>query len=115
MSLSLATTEKWRGKESGEWKSNTEWHSIVIFIPKLCDIVEKYCKKGNPVYIEGMLETRKWTDKDGIDKHKTEIVLKGFNGKLIMLRSSRDEGRNEFSNLSSNEEYIVDKEDGIPF
>src|SRR3954471_12428205 len=83
--LSVATSESWRDKTSGERKEKTEWHRVVIFNEGLCKIVEQYLKKGSKVYLEGALQTRKWQDKDGNDKYSTEVVLQGFNSQLTML------------------------------
>jgi len=83
--LSVATSESWRDKASGERKEKTEWHRVVVFNEGLVRIVEQYLKKGSKVYIEGQLETRKWQDKDGNDKYSTEVVLRNFNSTLTML------------------------------
>jgi single-strand DNA-binding protein len=83
--LSVATSESWRDKATGERKEKTEWHRVVIFNEGLCKIVEQYLKKGSKIYLEGSLQTRKWTDKDGNDKYSTEVVLQGFNSSLTML------------------------------
>ncbi|AWM01395.1 single-stranded DNA-binding protein [Bradyrhizobium symbiodeficiens] len=83
--LSIATSETWRDKNSGERKEKTEWHRVVIFSEPLCKIVEQYLKKGAKVYIEGALQTRKYTDQSGVEKYSTEIVLQGFNSTLTML------------------------------
>jgi single-strand DNA-binding protein len=83
--LSVATSESWRDKQSGERKEKTEWHRVVIFNPNLCDVAEKYLKKGSKVYLEGQLQTRKWQDQSGQDKYSTEVVLQGFNSALTML------------------------------
>src|SRR5581483_9407340 len=82
--LSLATSESWRDKSSGERKEKTEWHRVVIF-GNLADIAEKYLKKGSKVYVSGSLQTRKWTDQSGAEKYTTEVVLQGFGGELTML------------------------------
>ena len=84
-SFSIATTENWRDKQSGERKERTEWHNIVIFNEGLCKLAEQYLKKGAKVYIEGQLQTRKWQDQSGNDRYTTEIVLQGFNSVLTML------------------------------
>jgi single-strand DNA-binding protein len=89
--LTLATSESWKDKESGERKERTEWHRISITNEGLVGVVEKYLKKGARVYIEGQLETRKWTDKDGQEKYTTEIVLRPYSGELKMLDARRDE------------------------
>jgi single-strand DNA-binding protein len=83
--LSVATSETWRDKATGERKEKTEWHRVVIFNEGLCRIAEQYLKKGAKVYLEGQLQTRKWQDKDGQDKYSTEVVLQGFNSQLTML------------------------------
>src|SRR6201995_4116796 len=83
--LSIATSETWRDKGTGERKEKTEWHRVVIFSEPLCKIVEQYLKKGAKVYIEGALQTRKWTDQQGVEKYSTEVVLQGFNSTLTML------------------------------
>jgi single-strand DNA-binding protein len=83
--LSVATSETWRDKATGERKEKTEWHRVVIFNEGLCKVAEQYLKKGNKVYIEGQLQTRKWTDQSGVEKYSTEVVLQGFNSNLTML------------------------------
>jgi single-strand DNA-binding protein len=83
--LSVATSESWRDKATGERKEKTEWHRVVIFNEGLCRIAEQYLKKGSKVYLEGQLQTRKYTDKDGHEKYSTEVVLQGFNSQLTML------------------------------
>jgi single-strand DNA-binding protein len=85
VNLSVATSESWRDKASGERKEKTEWHRVVIFNKNLADVAEKYLRKGAKVYVEGSLQTRKWTDKDGAEKYSTEIVLQNFRGELTML------------------------------
>jgi single-strand DNA-binding protein len=83
--LSVATSETWRDKNTGERKEKTEWHRVVVFNEGLCKVIEQYLKKGSKVYLEGALQTRKWTDKDGHEKYSTEVVLQGFNSTLTML------------------------------
>jgi single-strand DNA-binding protein len=92
--LSVATSESWRDKSSGERKERTEWHRVVIFNDKLVEIVEKYLKKGAKVYLEGALQTRKWTDNSGQERYSTEVVLQRYRGELTMLdgRSGGGEG-----------------------
>jgi len=90
-SFSIATSESWKDKDSGERKERTEWHRISILSDGLVTIAEKYLKKGSKVYIEGRLETRKWTDKDGHEKYTTEVVLRPYSGELIMLDGRKDE------------------------
>ena len=83
--LRIATSETWRDKNTGERKEKTEWHRVVIFNEQLCKIAEQYLKKGAKVYIEGALQTRKWTDQSGVEKYSTEVVLQNFNSTLTML------------------------------
>ncbi|HWE75909.1 MAG TPA: single-stranded DNA-binding protein [Stellaceae bacterium] len=83
--LSLATSETWRDRASGERKEKTEWHRVAVFNDRLVEVIEKYVKKGAKLYIEGQLQTRKWTDKEGQERYTTEIVLGRFNGQLTML------------------------------
>lgn len=83
--LSIATSESWKDKMSGERKDKTEWHRVVIFNERLAEVAEKFLKKGSKVYVEGQLQTRKWTDKDGLEKYTTEVVLSRFRGELTML------------------------------
>lgn len=90
--LSVATSESWRDKATGERKEKTEWHRVVIFSEPLCKVVEQYLKKGSKVYIEGSLQTRKWQDKDGADKYTTEVVLQGFGSTLTMLDAREGNG-----------------------
>lgn len=85
VNLSVATSERWRDKNSGEQKEKTEWHRVVIFSEGLAKIAEQYLKKGSKVYLEGQLQTRKWTDQSGAEKYSTEIVLQGFNASMVLL------------------------------
>jgi single-strand DNA-binding protein len=100
--LSIATSETWRDKSSGERKEKTEWHRVVVFNDNIVKVVENYVKKGSTIYVEGQLQTRKWTDKDGVEKFSTEIIVGKFKGELTILggkpdtdqsfSGSRDEG-----------------------
>ena len=83
--LTIATSESWKDKTSGERKEKTEWHKVVVFNDNLTQVAEKFLRKGSKVYLEGALETRKWQDQQGQDRYSTEIVLKQFNGVLTML------------------------------
>jgi single-strand DNA-binding protein len=83
--LSVATSESWRDKNSGERRERTEWHRVVVFNDRLVEICERYLKKGSKIYIEGALQTRKWTDQSGQEKYTTEVVLQKFRGELTML------------------------------
>ena len=85
VNMSVATSETWNDKSSGERKEKTEWHRVVIFDDRLADVAEKYLKKGSKVYVEGQLQTRKWQGNDGVEKYTTEVVLSRFRGTLTML------------------------------
>ena len=141
--LSVATTESWTDKNSGEKREKTEWHRVVIFNEKLGEIADRYLRKGSKVYLEGALQTRKW-EKDGVDQYSTEVVLQGFDGKLILLgdpaggrddrQSGGDRGRSDDrgggghsyqgsggdrgsggSRQQSRESFSADLDDEIPF
>jgi single-strand DNA-binding protein len=90
--LSLATSESWNDRASGERRERTEWHRVVIFNDRIAEVAEKYLHKGSKVYVEGQLQTRKWQDKEGMDRYTTEIVLGRFRGELTMLDSRSSEG-----------------------
>src|ERR1700751_2582125 len=85
VSFALATSETWNDRASGERKERTEWHRVVVFNEQISGVAEKYLKKGAKVYVEGQLQTRKWTDQAGVERYSTEIVLQGFNSNLTML------------------------------
>jgi len=93
VNLSIATSETWKDKNSGERREKTEWHRVVIFSEGLTRVAESYLRKGSKVYIEGQLQTRKWQDQSGADKYSTEIVLQGFNSNLTLL-DGRGDGEN---------------------
>src|SRR5690554_2962366 len=83
--LRIATSESWRDRNTGERREKTEWHRVVVFNEGLCKLIEQYLKKGTKLYIEGALQTRKWTDQSGQERYSTEVVLQGFNSTLTML------------------------------
>lgn len=116
--LSIATSETWSDKATGERKEKTEWHRVVIFNEGLCRVAEQYLKKGAKVYLEGQLQTRKWIDKDGVEKYSTEVVLQGFGGSLVML-DSRDGGKTESAERAPSKPRAVplseEMNDEIPF
>lgn len=85
--LSLATSENWRDRNTGERRERTEWHRVVVFNDRLVDVIEKYLRKGSKIYVEGQLQTRKWTDQNGQDRYSTEVVLQRYRGELTMLDS----------------------------
>lgn len=86
--LRVATSEKWKDKNTGEKKEKTEWHTVAVFQEGLVRVCEQYLKKGSKIYVEGKLQTRKWQDQSGADRYSTEVVLQGFGGTLVMLDSA---------------------------
>jgi len=92
VNLSVATSESWKDKATGERKEKTEWHRVVIFNDRLADVAERFLNKGSKVYLEGQLQTRKWQDQSGQDKYTTEVVLQRYRGELTMLDSKGDGG-----------------------
>ena len=113
--LSVATTESWKDKNTGERKDKTEWHRVVIFNEGLCKVAEQYLKKGSKVYLEGQLQTRKWQDNEGKDRWSTEIVLQGFGSTLKMLdgKSEGQSSGNQYDNQINSEPSGIDDE--VPF
>ncbi len=91
VNLTLATSENWTDKASGERKERTEWHRVVIFNDRIGEVAERYLRKGRKVYIEGALQTRKWTDQGGQERYTTEVVLGQFRGELVLIDSQRGE------------------------
>ena len=104
--LSVATSEQWRDRSSGERREKTEWHRVVIFDEKICEVAQKYLQKGSTVYLEGSLQTRKWTDQQGVEKYTTEVVLQRFSGKLTML-GSRGGGGGDFGDGAEIMEAVI--------
>lgn len=92
VNFSVATSDRWKDKQSGESKERTEWHRVVIFNDRLADIAQRYLKKGSKVYLEGALQTRKWTGNDGQEKYTTEVVLGRFRGELTLLDGRGESG-----------------------
>jgi single-strand DNA-binding protein len=123
--LRLATSETWRDRQSGERKERTEWHRVVIFNDNLVKVAESYLRKGAKVYLEGALQTRKWTDQSGQEKYSTEVVLQKFRGELTMLdgRGGGDDDAAGFSgggfqrreSTGPRENFSADMDDEIPF
>lgn len=111
-SFSVATGERWRDKASGEMKERTEWHRVSIFNDRLVDIAEKYLRKGSKVYLEGQLETRKWTDQAGVEKYATEVVLRQFRGEIVLLDRAQADERLEPAAAPSGKGPL---DDDIPF
>jgi single-strand DNA-binding protein len=124
-SLSVATSETWKDRSSGERRERTEWHRVVIFNDRLVEVAERYLKKGAKIYLEGALQTRKWTDNTGNERYTTEVVLQKFRGELTMLdgrggggEESRDEGGYGAPRPASGgggRAPISDLDDDIPF
>lgn len=94
VTFSVATSESWKDKATGKRRENTEWHRVTIWNQGIAKVAERYLEKGTKVYIEGRLETRKWTDKDGVEKYTTEVVLRPFNGSMVMLDRAKGSGGN---------------------
>ncbi len=112
--FSMATTDSWTDARSGEKKEKTEWHRVVIFSDGLAGVAEKYLKKGMKVFIEGALQTRKWTDNGGVEKYTTEVVLQAYNGKLIMLGEPNGQRSNR-PHADAPPAGAPDADDEIPF
>ncbi|MAG24673.1 single-stranded DNA-binding protein [Candidatus Pacearchaeota archaeon] len=115
VNLSVATSESWKDKQSGERREKSEWHRVVIFNEHLAEVAEKYIRKGSKVYIEGQLQTRKWTDKSGTDKYSTEVVLQRFRGELQMLDSKGEGGQAQDPQAPLGNEATATLDDEIPF
>jgi single-strand DNA-binding protein len=96
VNMSVATSDTWRDRQSGERKERTEWHRVVIFNEKLAEVAQKYVRKGSKVYVEGQLSTRKWTDQGGQERYTTEVVIPRFGGALTMLDGRGGEGGSSF-------------------
>jgi single-strand DNA-binding protein len=117
VNITIATSESWKDKASGERREKTEWHRVVIFDENIAKVAESYLKKGSKVYLEGALQTRKWTDQQGVEKYSTEIVLQKFRGELVML-DAKGEGQSggEYQDRSKVEPAVDDIDaDSIPF
>ena len=109
--LSVATSERWKDKKTGEKREKTEWHKVSLFNEGLVRVAQNYLKKGSKVYIEGQLETRKYQGKDGSDRYSTEVVLRGYGGTLTMLDGRNDSGGGQASNSAPVQNF----DDEIPF
>ncbi len=96
VNFSIATSETWNDKGSGEKRERTEWHRVVVFNERIADVAERFLKKGRKVYIEGSLQTRKWTDQSGAEKFTTEVVIDRFRGELVLIDSNRGGGGDEY-------------------
>lgn len=117
VTLSIATSESWKDKNTGERQSKTEWHRVVIFDENIAKVAEQYLKKGSTVYIEGQLQTRKWTNRQGQDQYSTEVVLQRYNSILKMLGGNQNNAQNNQNNsqYQQNNDMQSDLDDEIPF
>jgi len=116
VSFSVATSETWKDKQSGERKDRTEWHRVVLFNDRLGEVAEKYLRKGSKVYIEGSLQTRKWTDNNNVERYSTEVVLSRFRGELTLL-DSKNSGDHSMDgdNSAALPSHFDELNDDIPF
>ena len=112
VNLSVATSESWKDRETGERREKTEWHRVVIFNDRLADVAEQYLRKGAKVYLEGQLQTRKWTGNDGIEKYSTEVVLQRYRGELTMLDSRNSSGYESSNQPSQGNDGMADSVSG---
>lgn len=112
--MTVATSERWKDKNSGEWKDKTEWHRVVVFNERLAEFVQRSLSKGSKVYIEGALQTRKWTDQSGQEKFSTEIVLQQFRGELVLL-SERTANADRSNDAAKKAAPADSFDDEIPF
>lgn len=115
VNLQIATSETWKDKQSGEKKERTEWHRVSILNEGLAGIAEKYLHKGSKVYIEGQLETRKWTDQQGVEKYTTEVVLRPFRGEITLLDGRQGGGASAGGGQDQGGAGGGDVDDEIPF
>lgn len=121
VTLSVATSDSWKDKVTGERKDRTEWHRVVVFNPQLAEVAERYLHKGSKVYLEGQLQTRKWEDNNGQERYTTEIVLQNYTSTLVMLDGRGEQGSDVFSGTStasgwdSSSSGASDLDDDIPF
>tara|TARA_R100000700_G_C3036292_1_gene62512 strand:- start:48 stop:470 length:423 start_codon:yes stop_codon:yes gene_type:complete len=113
--FSLATSESWNDKTSGEKMTKTEWHNIVVYNEGLVGVIQQYVKKGSKVYVDGQLQTRKWEDKDGATRYTTEVVLQGFNSTLTMLGEKNSSQASSTSSNTPSTDTSTDIDDDIPF
>ena len=116
--LSLATSQNWKDKNTGEKKEKTEWHRVVVFNEGLVNVVQQYLKKGAQVYIEGQISTRKWTDEQsGQDKYSTEIIIQGYNSSLTMLggNNMNQSSQSQSNQIQDDSQLQNDLDDDIPF
>lgn len=115
--VSVATTESWKDRSTGERKERTEWHRVVIYNDNLVEVVEKYIKKGTKIYVEGSLQTRKWTDQAGVEKYSTEVVIQAYKGEINIVSGgvSRDDEGDDKKSVAAQKRATADLDDEIPF
>ena len=124
--LRIATSERWKDRNSGERRERTEWHRVVVFSEGLCRIIEQYVKKGSKLYLEGQLQTRKWQDQSGQDRYSTEVVLQGFNATMTILDSRQQDGgggqkqpaqedASQGNTQDNSVDYSKELDDDVPF
>ena len=120
--FSIATSERWKDKNSGEQKEKTDWHRVVVFAPGLVNIIKNYVKKGSKIYIEGKLQTREYQDKEGVKKYTTEVILTQYNSTLTLLGSKNNDSQSSVGNFENNHQESKkdqfdsdDIKDEIPF
>jgi len=116
--LRIATSESWKDKQTGEAKERTEWHSVTLNSDGLVSVAERFLRKGSKVYLEGKLQTRKWQDQSGNDRYTTEIVVGGFDGKLVMLDGAKGAGSDTGAQQQANHQqsgFADDLDDSVPF
>lgn len=115
VNLSVATSERWRDRNSGEMRDRTEWHRVVIWNEKLAEVAEKFLRKGSSVYLEGSLQTRKFTDQSGTERYTTEVVLQKFRGELVLLDKRGDAGAPPSGSSGPRGQELDELDDDLPF
>lgn len=113
--LRVATSESWKDKTTGEQKERTEWHQVTLNSDGLVSVAERFLRKGSKVYLEGKLQTRKWQDQSGNDRYTTEVVVGGFDGKLVMLDGAKGAGSDSYAKQATTAGYAHDIDDDVPF
>jgi single-strand DNA-binding protein len=114
-SFSVATSERWKDKETSEMRSQTEWHRVVVFNPRLAEVVEKFVRKGQTVFVEGELKTRTWMNKEDVEQKTTEVVISRFRGEVTMLGNRSEAGQAPALSEFSPGADLMDQDDEIPF
>ena len=114
VNLRVATSDSWRDKATGERREKTEWHRVVIFNDRLGDVAQRFLKKGSKVFLEGSLQTRKWTDQSGQEKYTTEVVLQRFRGELVLLDSRGGADASGYEDRGQAEDVRVSDQRGVP-